>query len=222
MQKPNINNAGFLNYLNNSDTALVKSINALVSAKRISQVEADKYIAGHLLKIGILKTNFAAATPASYPVLCLAIRGYYLNSQGVPGANDRGIFDDAFVLVGPGYFKTFNANTDPRKAGFGIGSLMPGVHELMQGYHGYGKASGHDAFRTANAKQILPVIRDGQTGIKDGITVNLHRGGVYNTNSIACQTVQADQWPEFKNDAYKLTDKTKRILTYLLVEQISY
>lgn len=222
MTRPNISWQEFLNYVSGANAALKKWLETTIGQGKISQNEADKYYTEHSAKIAALNTMLANASQSTAPTFNLAIRGYYLNSMGEKEKNDRGIYDDAFALCGPAYLKTFNANTDPRKAGFGIGTLMPGLHEFKQGFHGYGKPSGHNAFRTANLKQILPVLRDGQTGIKDGITVNLHMGGEYSTNSIACQTVVKSQWKEFKDDAYKLTDKTEKILKYLLVDQASY
>lgn len=223
MKKPNITKAEFIAYIKGAADAFTKSITALVAKGKIKQAEADAYIKKHLPKITAIQNIFANGWPAdaATPTFLLGIRGYYLNSQGKAGENDRGIYDDAFVLVGPGYFKTFNANTDPRKIGFGIGTLLPGVHDLKQGPHPITKPN-VPAFRTADVSQVLPGTRDGQIGIKDLLGVNLHPGGTYNVNSIACQTVQAQQWPEFKTDAYKLTDKTKKILTYLLTEQVSY
>ena len=183
------------------------AMNRYVKQGRLSQADADKYV-------------LTATAPHHDPVKVVAIRGYYKNSMGKPGQNDRGIFDDALILMGPNYYNTFNGNTDPRIVKAGVGMLLPGWHLFKQGWHGYGKASGHKAFRTANAREVLPVLRDGLVGIKEGVTVNLHKGGQFNTNSIACQTVIADQWLEFQQEAYKLMDKEgQKVLPYLLLEQ---
>ena len=174
---------------------------------RIGQEEAQQYLK-------------KATQVQQGSVMVLAIRGYYLNSQGEAGENDRGIYDDAFILIGPNYFQTFNANSDPRKHEKGIAMLLPGWHEFKQGWHGFGKASGHKAFRTANVQEITPVLRDGQNGIQKGYTINLHSGGVINTNSAGCQTVQKDQWEEFRSNAYRLMDSEgQKTLPYLLVEE---
>jgi hypothetical protein len=207
MKRPNISPEEAKEYILGAAANIEAALQRYVNAGKLSQAEANKYL-------------LTAINPHHDPVKVIAIRGYFKNSMGKPGENDRGIFDDAFILIGPNYFKTFNANTDPRVTKNGVGMLLPGWHLFKQGWHGYGKQSGHEAFRTANAREVLPVLRDGQVGIKEGVTVNLHKGGQYNTNSIACQTVQADQWLEFKKDAYTLMNKEgQKLLPYLLLEE---
>ena len=207
MNRPNITKAEANQYISNATVSITRSINQLVMMGRIGQEEAQQYL-----------KKATQQGPGS--VMVLAIRGYYLNSQGAAGENDRGIYDDAFVLIGPNYFQAFNANTDPRKHEKGIAMLLPGWHEFKQGWHGFGKASGHKAFRTANVQEITPVLRDGQNGIQKGYTINLHSGGVINTNSAGCQTVQKDQWEEFRSNAYRLMDaEGQKTLPYLLVEE---
>ena len=48
-----------------------------------------------------------------FPVCVVAVRGYYLDSMGSKGRNDRGIFDDAIFIVTPNNIFRFEANTDP-------------------------------------------------------------------------------------------------------------
>lgn len=207
MNRPNITPAEAKAYIDNAEFNIRTAMNEYVMKGKLSLDEANKYIS-------------TAIKPAQWVVMVLAIRGYYLNSQGQQGENDRGIYDDALVLIGPSYFQTFNGNTDPRIVKQGVAMLLPGWHEFKQGWHGYGKASGHKAFRTANVREVLPVLRDGQYGIKEGVTVNIHRGGKYNTNSIACQTIVEDQWLEFQRNAYKLMDaEGQKTLPYLLIEE---
>ena len=53
----------------------------------------------------------------------VGIRGYYLDTQGKPGVNDRGIYDDAIFIVAPGIdFRAFNGNTDPSRTRLGTGT----------------------------------------------------------------------------------------------------
>lgn len=207
MNRPNITRQMADQYIFNAPATIIKSIRALVAAGRLDQNEAEKYIS-------------TAAKPINAPVMVIGIRGYYLNSMGERGENDRGIYDDAIILIGPGYYQTFNGNTDPRKHENGIAQLLPGWHLFKQGWHGYGKPTGHKAFRTANADQVLPVLRDGQKGIQKGLTINLHSGGFNNTNSAGCQTVFKGQWLEFQQAAYKMMDaENQKELPYLLLEE---
>lgn len=206
MNRPNIDIQEAAEYLSSAPQTVAAAIDRLVKAGRITRKEADAYIAKAVVQ-----------PPGS--VYVIAIRGYYRDTMGKPGQNDRGIYDDAFILIGPGYFKTFNANTDNRQHGAGKAMLLPGWHVFKPGWHGYGKASGHAAFRTANAREVLPVLRDGQNGIKDGITINLHSGGQISTNSDGCQTVVKDQWSQFKREADELLAKNgQKTLPYLLLE----
>jgi lysozyme len=207
MNKPNISKAEADQYIKNAAACITRSMNQLVIMGRIGQEEAQQYLQ-------------KATAPIGSPVLVLAIRGYYLNSLGASGENDRGVYDDAMILIGPNYYQTFNANTDPRKHEKGIAMLLPGWHSFKQGWHGYGKASGHKAFRTANPDEVSPVLRDGQIGIQKGFTINLHSGGFNNTNSAGCQTVYKGQWLEFQQAAYKLMNaEGQKILPYLLLEE---
>jgi len=208
MNRPNITPAEAKAYIDSAEFNIRAAMNEYVMKGRVSLDEANKYI------------STAIKPLVQGVVMVLAIRGYYLNSMGVAGDNDRGIYDDAIILMGPNYYQTFNGNTDPRIIKQGVAMLLPGWHEFKQGWHGYGKASGHQAFRTANVREVLPVLRDGQVGIKEGVTVNMHRGGKYNTNSIACQTIVEDQWFEFQRTAYKLMNREgQKTLPYLLLEE---
>lgn len=206
MKRPNISQQEAAAYIQNAPTTIATALAGYVKQGRLSRAEADKYL-------------LTAVNPHTDAVRVLAIRGYYLNSMGKKEVNDRGIYDDAIVLMGPNYFKTFNGNTDPRLAKAGIAMLLPGWHLFKQGLHNY--KNPYPAFRTANAREVLPVLRDGQTGIKEGVTINLHKGGQYSTNSAGCQTIIADQWDEFKTDAYNLLKlEGQRVLPYLLIENL--
>ena len=151
-------------------------------------------------------------------VYVVAIRGYYKNSMGKPGANDRGIYDDAMVLVGPNYLQTFNANTDPSKYKPGIGTVAAGLHYYRKGKHGISGRHPYDAFRPDTPDESLPGTRDGIKGTVKIYNPNLHSGGDVYTNSAACQTVYRPQWLEFQKAAYQLIDAAgQRRLPYLLV-----
>lgn len=157
-------------------------------------------------------------------VYVAAFRGYYLDTMGKPGVNDRGIYDDALCVVWPDGFEAFNGNTDPSRHKESVATLIPGLHFFKQGKHGITthKDGGYPAFRPATPDEILPVWRDGQDwGVKvfKGIAINLHKGGYTTTSSEGCQTVHPDQWQEFQEKIYALMGKYKQsVLPYVLVD----
>tara|TARA_R110000772_G_scaffold45987_5_gene105124 strand:+ start:14121 stop:14768 length:648 start_codon:yes stop_codon:yes gene_type:complete len=143
-------------------------------------------------------------------VSVIAVRGYYLDSMGKKEKNDRGIYDDAAFIISPESFLSFNFNTDPSGYKQGRASLeSPQIVDYVQGHHGYGKKSGHTAFRQASS---VVVRRDGGEGNGKRIEgtdslfhdranlrfwINLHRGGYTTTSSAGCQTVPPEQWQSF-------------------------
>ena len=174
---------------------------SLVPPKRPQITEAK----AHQILMGL-----GELVPVDSPVLVLAIRGYYLDSMGVPGENDRGIYDDAKAIIAPNHFSTYNANTDPGYFKTGVASLVaPQVIKYKPGWHGYGKKSGHRAFRQAS-----PVIvkRDGGRGNgiplggglftdkgADPFWINDHRGYNSTVGSAGCQTTPPDQWEAYSS-----------------------
>lgn len=175
----------------------------------ISRQEAEDYI--------LQKSD----TPITEEVKVLAIRGYYKKTMGDPEANDRGIYDDAIVLIGPNYFQTFNGNTDPSKYKPGVAKLIQGLHRFKKGKHGISRpGGGYAAFRPDTPDEGLDVTRDGQEGIFRGIAINIHKGGEVYTNSAGCQTIVPAQWLEFQTKVYDMmTIEGQRSLPYLLIEK---
>lgn len=153
-------------------------------------------------------------------VFLLGIRGYYLDTMGMKGGNDRGIYDDAIFLATPESFLSFNANTDPSVFRKGISVLKPGLHYYRKGNHGISKpGGGYPALRPATPDESLPVTRDGQ-GESRGIAINIHKGGYNTTSSEGCQTIYPDQWKEFKDVVYAAMDKyAQKRIPYLLIEE---
>lgn len=151
-------------------------------------------------------------------LVVVGIRGYYKTTMGNPVANDRGIYDDAFFVVSPTVFASFNGNTDPSVAKTGIASLKPGVHRYRKGNHGITRpGGGYPAFRPNTKDEALPVIRDGG-GESLGIAINIHKGSLNSTSSLGCQTVYPTQWDAFKAlvDS-QLTLYSQKDFPYLLV-----
>lgn len=155
-------------------------------------------------------------------VYLVGIRGYYLNTMGRPEENDRGIYDDAIILVGPNLYETYNANTDPSRYKQGIASLVPGLHYYKKGKHKIASPQGYPAFRPATPDESLPVTRDGQDGVVKGYAINIHKGGYTTTGSEGCQTIYPDQWLTFQVHAYKAMDREgQHVIPYILVENNS-
>ena len=137
-----------------------------------------------------------------YPVYIVGIRGYYLDSMGKKGVNDRGLYDDAILVVGPGGVYPFNGNTDPTgyRKGKGIGSTK-GMATLKPGIHYGWKLDYHKGQYPALCQRLSPVtvIRDGDPDYEDTgwFGINGHEGSMTKTSSEGCQTVPSSQYKEF-------------------------
>ncbi|MBC8137076.1 MAG: hypothetical protein H8F28_14445 [Fibrella sp.] len=184
------------------------------SKPKQSEAETTELLEGAGIDLAVVK------------VAVVAVRGYYLDTMGKGGVNDRGIYDDAVFVVSANAYAAFNANTDPsvyrpRTASKqGVASLMPGVHWYRKGNHGISRpGGGYPAFRPANAQEKLPVSRDGESGTTWGIAINIHRGSLRSTSSEGCQTIYPPQWDSFYN---LLSGEMKRAgvtkFPYLLVK----
>lgn len=129
-------------------------------------------------------------------VKVLVVRGYFENSMGKKGANDRAVYDDAVFVVTPDGVQPFNGNSDPSAYRKRIATIkaMQAVR-YRPGPHGYKRKGGpYPAFRQdANCT----VVRDGIGDDKGMFHVNFHRGGVNGTSSLGCLTIPPHQWDEF-------------------------
>jgi hypothetical protein len=136
----------------------------------------------------------------SDPVCLVGIRGYYRDSMGAKGKNDRGIYDDAIILVSPNVHAAFNANVDPGAYGInpkvrkGYASLKPGVWRYRLGKHGLRSGNPYKALVQAAA---VTVHRDGGKDETGWFGINIHQGGIKTTSSEGCQTLPPAQWPAF-------------------------
>jgi hypothetical protein len=148
-----------------------------------------------------------------YPVVVVGVRGYYKDSMGAPGVDDRGIYDDAIFVHSPSVMAAFNGNTNPsvfRKGegkgnGKGMATLNPGVMYV----HTFDK---HKGKYLALCQRLGPVsvTRDGirQDYVDTGhFGINIHKGGLHTTSSLGCQTIHPDQWKSFIN---LVVDQAKR------------
>ncbi len=160
----------------------------------------------HLLPLGL--------DPASDTLFVAGIRGYYRDTMGAPGQNDRGIYDDAIFLVSPAFFGSYNANTDPSRVrkGRGISESSKGMARLNPGLWRVHRFDRHAGKYLALCQRAGPVTvtRDGIDGdyADTGMFgINIHRGGWSNTSSLGCQTVHPSQWASFIASA---VDQAKR------------
>jgi hypothetical protein len=146
-----------------------------------------------------------------YPLILVGIRGYYRDSMGAPGVNDRGIYDDAIFIDVADAFAAFNCNTDPSRFRFdeglpeatrGIASLNPGAWFV----HRFDKHEG-DYLALCQRAGKVTVTRNGK---KENYThmgefgINIHRGSFHGTCSLGCQTIHPEQWDSFINLAVDL------------------
>ncbi len=138
---------------------------------------------------------------SDHPCVVVAVRGYYLDSMGKPGVNDRGVYDDAAFVVTPETFTAVNWNTDASsyRQGYGTGAekgmamLAIGVWDYMVGAHKGRRPAG------VQAGEVI-VMRDGNKGSyvdKGWFGINHHWGSEYGTSSLGCQTAPPEQFPDY-------------------------
>lgn len=170
------------------------------------KVLARLYAAGHTID------------RVTFPLIVVGVRGYYRDSMGVVGVNDRGIYDDALFVLSPNVFASFNANTDPAVSRRAIATLQPGTYYA----HRIGTHKGYRALSQWQGE--VTVARDGETALDTGyFGINIHRGGAKSTSSEGCQTIPPKQWPGFialiESEARRLYGKDwlKRTVPYVLL-----
>lgn len=164
-----------------------------------------------------------------YPLVVIGIRGYYLNTMGVAGQNDRNMYDDAIFIDSPNGTVAFNGNTDPSivRKGSGKGNAK-GIAKLKPGLwlaHQFGQHKGK-YLALVQLKGEVTVIRDGTPDYEDTgyFGVNIHKGGYNTTSSEGCQTIYPDQYASFiqlvKSEAIRLfADKWNSVtIPYILLE----
>jgi lysozyme len=180
----------------------------------------------------ILAANGCDLTKAAW----LAIRGYYLDSIGVPGRNDRNQWDDAWCLYSPQHgVLTYRANTDPTSARPGTGtgankgraSLAPGVW-----LYGNGPHKGRIGFRQCAPVLVMRDAVGGGTYPHWGFhAINIHDAAGASTSSEGCQTIPRPlfstvhrvflAWLEEAQNPWGKNDWEQRCRTfeYVLIEE---
>lgn len=150
----------------------------------------------------------------------LGIRGYYQDTMGKPGENDRNIYDDAIFIIGKEEFVAFNGNTDPAAFRLSIASLKPGIWPVY-------KFDLHKGQYMALCQRGGPVtvVRDGKGEDTGMFGINQHKGGTWGTGSLGCQTTPPQQYDEYINTCLETAKKyfgknykDKSDYTYVLLE----
>ncbi|MCI0623918.1 MAG: hypothetical protein L0387_20055 [Acidobacteria bacterium] len=164
----------------------------------------------------------------SYPLVVVGIRGYYKNTMGAPGVNDRGIYDDAIFIDTAQATVAYNGNTDPSayRAGAGTGPAK-GMASLNLGAWYVHKFDLHKGQYLALCQRSgnVTVIRDGTPPYEDTglFGINIHRGSYNSTSSEGCQTIHPGQWDSFIGLAqdqakrYFSTSWRSRVVPYVLL-----
>lgn len=158
-------------------------------------------------------------------VVLIGLRGYYLDSQGRVGTNDRGIYDDAGILAewkddyNVIHYATYNFNTDPSKYRAKT-PTRKGMATLRTGNWLY-KIGLHKGYKALVQAASVTVDRDGDPKPDTGwFGINIHRGGRFTTSSEGCQTVYQPQWDSFIQDVEQALNKSKqKTIEYLLLNE---
>ena len=126
------------------------------------------------------------------PVL-LGVRGYYRDTMGAAGANDRGLYDDAAFLVTEDAVLAYNFNTDPSAPDRGtkLATLVPGTYWYRWGTH---HPNSPAAYRCLVQDGYVTVRRDDGRQEVGEFYIHIHRGGITVTSSEGCQTVPPNQY----------------------------
>lgn len=168
---------------------------------------------------------------AAAGVLIVGVRGYYRDSLGKVGENDRRIYDDALFVISAGRMEAFNANTDPNgyRPGKGTGAGK-GMAVLQAGVWPVYRLDKHKGEYLAVCQRAGPVVvmRDGTPPYPDrgNFGINIHKGGLNGTSSEGCQTLPPSQWPVFLSAVIRAVagvwgERTaKATLTYVLLEGV--
>lgn len=156
----------------------------------------------------------------NYPVAILGVRGYYLDTMGKPGANDRKMYDDAVFLLSPRTHLAFNANCDPGAFRKGIANLTPGIWYYKIGIHGWSKPASRRYKAFVQAAPVTVHRDDWAKPVTGFFGINIHRGSRLSVSSLGCQTIWPGQWSQLIEEAEtELRFYRQSIIPYVLIEE---
>jgi hypothetical protein len=133
--------------------------------------------------------------------------------------NDLNVYDDAWALVLPDAFETFNANTDPEKRDKqGMATLQPGIWLMREVTHHPGTPKAHQClgqaapvlvhrYQTESYKAGAVHETWGKcegSGLWRGMfNIQCHCGFYNQTGSEGCQTCHPDQYSDERRTGCK-------------------
>ncbi len=150
---------------------------------KLPQINRDELLA-------LLKEHYPSFKLDKFAVI--GLRGYYKDTMGKVGENDRAIYDDALFILTDTELHSFNANCDPSAYKAGIAKLKAGVWSVY-------KFDLHKGKYMALCQRAgnVTVIRDGKGEDHGMFGINIHKGGYNTTSSLGCQTIYPSQWDRF-------------------------
>ena len=165
------------------------------------------------------KTLLSDFSLSREPVVLLGFRGYFRDTLGAVGKNDRGIYDDAIIITSESCHATYNGNTDPSIYKTGIASLVPGKYLYKVGIHGISKPKDQQYEALVQAGPVIVSRDDGKT--EEGwFGIDIHKGYNTTTGSAGCQTIAPGQWSAFIETIKQQLEFYKRkVITYLLLDK---
>lgn len=150
--------------------------------------------------------------------LIIGIRGYYKQSMGDPAKNDRGIFDDAFIIISPTHYSTWNGNTDGGVYRKGMANLVPGIYSYKIGIHGLSKPK-EQRYKALVQASSVTVSRDNDITETGWFGINIHSSSMNSVSSLGCQTIYKPQYWDFIAAVESEMEKYKQqTIKYVLVE----
>ncbi len=160
-----------------------------------------------------------------YPVCVVAVRGYFRDSLGEPGKNDRGIYDDAAFVCTPNLFSAVNWNTDASRVRMGSGKgAAKGMAMLDTGVWDYQIGKHKKIYPAGVQAGQVRVLRDGNPPYQDigFFGINHHPGSSVGTSSLGCQTAPPEQFASYIQPIVaELARYKKQVYKYILIEEVN-